>query len=419
MRYFTAGKRCRYLTHCVRLSVVPAVLWSSAADAQQAKYEAELQRQARVIEQLLSEIELLKKQQQKLAQAQQAASNPSRSAKKTPPADSPSQTARHESPPSSPPSPSPVGQTPPEPETDTRALPEATAGSNGVLIGKGRFAWETSLSYSYNDNNRVFLDAYSFIPALVVGLIDIRQIKRHSFIGSISGKYGLSDRWEVELKVPYVNRKDSQRSRPVSVGVSEDEIFNANGDGIGDVQFSTRYQLNNAGQGIIYVANLGVTFPTGTSPFDVEFVESAPGSVFPTELPTGSGYVSIQPGLSAIYPSDPGVFFGSVNYAWNDKINDDETGEVDAGDAIGLSFGLGLSLNERASMSVSYSHRHVLESQINNVDVDGSELDIGQLIIGYAFRYSAQTNINLSLAVGVTDDAQDIRLNVRVPVTVE
>lgn len=298
-------------------------------------------------------------------------------------------------------------------------MPESTAGSNGVLIGDGRFAWETSLSYSYNDNNRVFLDAYSFIPALVVGLIDIRQIKRHSFIGSVSGKYGLTDRWEVELKVPYVNRKDSQRSRPVSVGVSDDEIFNANGDGIGDVQLSTRYQLNEAGQGVIYVANLGVTFPTGTSPFDVEFVESTPGSVFPTELPTGAGYVSVQPGLSAIYPSDPGVFFGSLSYAWNDKIDDDQTGEVDAGDAIGLSFGLGLSLNERTSMSVSYSHKHVLESQINDVRIDGSELDIGQLIIGYAFRYSPLTNINVSLAVGVTDDAQDVRLNLRVPVTVE
>lgn len=421
MRYFAESKRSLYLTNCFKLAMVPVALLSSCAAAQEADYEAELNRQARVIEKLLMEIELLKTQQQKLAQAQASQRKHKKSSTTAPPL--PPQTQAQVAQPtnsknSSSPA-EPVGQTPPEPQADTRALPESTAGSNGVLIGDGRFAWETSLSYSYNDNNRVFLDAYSFIPALVVGLIDIRQIKRHSFIGSVSGKYGLTDRWEVELKVPYVNRKDSQRSRPVSVGVSDDEIFNANGDGIGDVQLSTRYQLNEAGQGVIYVANLGVTFPTGTSPFDVEFVESTPGSVFPTELPTGAGYVSVQPGLSAIYPSDPGVFFGSLSYAWNDKIDDDQTGEVDAGDAIGLSFGLGLSLNERTSMSVSYSHKHVLESQINDVRIDGSELDIGQLIIGYAFRYSPLTNINVSLAVGVTDDAQDVRLNLRVPVTVE
>ena len=49
--------------------------------------------------------------------------------------------------------------------------------------------------------------------------------------------------------------------------------------------------------------------------------------------------------------------------------------------------------------------------------IDGSQLDIGQLIIGYSFRYSLKTNISLSLAIGVTDDAQDTRLNFRLPVT--
>lgn len=286
-----------------------------------------------------------------------------------------------------------------------------------MLVGKGNFAWEASLSYSYTDNNRVFLDGYSFIPALVVGLIDIRQVKRHSYIGSISAKYGLTERWEFEVKVPYVGRNDMQRSRPVSIGVSDDEVFNASGEGLGDVQLSTRYQLNEAGRGIIYVANLVASFPTGTSPFDVEFVQSTPGAVFPTELPTGSGYMSIQPSVSAIYPTDPGVFFGNLSYAYNEKITDAETGKVDAGDGIGISFGLGLSLNERTSMSLSYSHKHVLKSKINDEKIDGSELDIGQLIIGYSFRYSPQTNINLSLGVGVTDDAQDVRLNLRLPMT--
>ena len=75
------------------------------------------------------------------------------------------------------------------------------------------------------------------------------------------------------------------------------------------------------------------------------------------------------------------------------------------------------SFNERTSMSLSYSHKHVLKSKINNMKIDGSQLDIGQLIIGYSFRYSLKTNISLSLAIGVTDDAQDTRLNFRLPVT--
>lgn len=374
------------------------------ADDPPRSYQQELERQGKLIEQLQRELEALKK-----------AGPPTQSASRTVPPPPPAPVPKAPAIPAAKPTPDPVGQKPPQPEVaDTRALPENVSSGNGVLVGNGNFMWEASLSYSYNDNNRVFLDGYSFIPALVVGLIDIRQIKRHSFIGSVSTRYGLTDRWELEVKVPYVRRDDTQRSRPVSVGVSEDDVFEADGEGLGDVQVSTRYQLNEAGHGVIYVANLVASFPTGKSPFEVEFVQSTPGAVFPTELPTGSGYLSIQPGLSAIYPTDPGVFFGNFNYAYNDKTDDAETGEVDAGDGIGASFGLGVSLNARTSMSLSYSHKHVMESKINDEKIDGSELDIGQLIVGYSFRYTAQTNINMSLAVGVTDDAQDVRLNLRV-----
>tara|TARA_R110002012_G_scaffold180426_1_gene346248 strand:- start:722 stop:2047 length:1326 start_codon:yes stop_codon:yes gene_type:complete len=313
----------------------------------------------------------------------------------------------------------PVGQAPPKSSNaiDASAIPELGDTFSGVLSGKGTFVLEPSFGYSYTDNNRVFLDAFSFIPALVVGLIDLREIKRHSFIGSISARYGITERWEVDLKVPYLARSDSQRSRPVSVGVSEDEIFNADGHGLGDIEVSTRYQLNNPKDGgPIFVANLVATIPTGTSPFDVEFMQSTPGAVFPTELPTGSGYVSIQPSVTAIYATDPGVFFGNLSYGYN-MDTDEEVGNVDPGDSAGISFGLGVSLNERASMSLSYSHKHVLKSKINDIKIDGSQLDIGQLIIGYSFRYSPSTNVSLSLAIGVTDDAQDTRLNFRLPVT--
>ncbi|MEH6710990.1 MAG: transporter [Paraglaciecola polaris] len=311
----------------------------------------------------------------------------------------------------------PVGQAPPKNANpiEVNAIPNDNV--SGVLTGKGRLVLEPSIGYSYTDNNRVFLDAFSFIPALVVGLIDLREIKRHSFIGSVSARYGLTERWEVDLKIPYIGRNDSQRSRPVSIGVSEDEIFNASGHGLGDIELSTRYQLNApVDGGPIYVANLVATIPTGTSPFEVEFMQSTPGAVFPTELPTGSGYVSIQPSLTAIYATDPGVFFGNISYGYN-MDTDEDVGNVDPGDSAGVSFGLGVSLNERASMSLSYSHKHVLKSKINEMKIDGSQLDIGQLIIGYSFRYSEQTNISLSLAIGVTDDAQDTRLNFRLPVT--
>jgi len=311
----------------------------------------------------------------------------------------------------------PVGKAPPKSTARIEELPNVSTNVNSVLTKAGTLIIEPAIGYVYSDNNRVFLEGYSFLPAIVVGIIDIREIKRHSFIASIGTRYGLTERWEFGLKLPYIARKDTQRSRPISEAVSADEIFNANGNDIGDVELSTRFQLNSGiAGGPIYVANLVATIPTGTSPFDVEYVESTSGSVFPTELPTGSGYFSVQPSLTAIYPTDPGVLYGNLSYGYNMK-TDEKIGKVDPGDSIGLSWGLGLSLNERTSISLGYSHKHVLESKINGVKIDGSELDIGQLNIGYSFNYSPKTNINVSLNVGVTDDAPDVRLDFRLPIT--
>ena len=211
----------------------------------------------------------------------------------------------------------PVGKAPPKKPTriDVSAIPKLSTNVSGVLTKSGTLIIEPRIGYSYTDSNRVFLDAYSFLPALVVGLIDLREIKRHTIIGSIGTRYGLTDRWEVDLKFSYIARNDNQRSRPISIGVSENSIFTASGNDIGDIELSTRYQLNSgADGGAIYVFNLVATIPTGTSPFDVEYVESTPGAIFPTELPTGSGYYSIQPSLTAIYATDPGVLFGNLSY---------------------------------------------------------------------------------------------------------
>ncbi|MEF3076599.1 transporter [Methylobacter sp. Wu1] len=314
----------------------------------------------------------------------------------------------------------PVGEAPPQTKEKARPpeLPRLSETVGGVLTRKGNLVFEPSLEYSYIDNNRVFLDAYTF-PAITVGLIDIRQIKRHSFIGNLGARYGITDRLELEFKAPYVYREDTQRSRPADSGAGIDETFNATGTDIGDLEFAARYQLSGGSGGWpILVGNLVATVPTGTSPFDVEYAmaQGVAGAQFPTELPTGVGYFSIQPSITAMYPSDPAVFFGNISYSYNAETSE-AVGNFDPGDAVGLSFGMGFGLNERSSFSLGYSHKHVFRSDINGAPVSDSELDIGQLLVGYSFKYTPKTTLNLSLGIGTTDDSQDVKLNVRVPMT--
>lgn len=315
----------------------------------------------------------------------------------------------------------PVGQAPPETKEEPRPpeMPRLSDTVGGVLTRKGKIVLEPTLEYSFSSNNRVFLDAFTFLPAIAVGLIDVRQVDRHHLMAGINARYGVTDRFEVEVKIPYRFRFDEQRSRPVSIGAGIDETFNASGNNIGDIEFAGRYQMNSGvGGWPILVGNFLATIPTGKSPFDVKFVQAqgVPGALFPTEVPTGAGFFSFQPSITALYPTDPAVFFANLGYNYNASTNED-IGKVDPGDAVGLTFGMGFGINERSSFNLGYSHRHAFNSRIRGDKLEGSQLDIGQFLMGYAFKYSPQTTFNLSLAVGTTDDAQDVRLNFRAPMT--
>jgi hypothetical protein len=315
----------------------------------------------------------------------------------------------------------PVGQAPPETKKQRPPeIPRLSQTVGGVLTRKNNLVFEPSILYSYYDNNRVFLDAYTLLPAIAIGLIDVRQIKQHTLMGNLGLRYGLTDRLELELRFPYVYRTQEQRARPLDLSPADvDRVFDTNGSDIGDIQFAGRYQLNSGSGGWpIFLANMVATVPTGKSPFDIPqiYATGIPGFNFPAELPTGVGFFSAQPSITALYPTDPAVFFGNIGYNYNAETSTD-AGDFDPGDAIGISFGLGFGINERASFSLGYSHRHIFDSQFEGADIVGSSVDIGQLLVGYSYKYSKRTTHNLSLSIGTTTDAPDVTLEYRVPMT--
>lgn len=83
----------------------------------------------------------------------------------------------------------PVGEAPPQSTEPQRPpeMPRLSDAVGGVLTPKGKFVVEPSLEYAFIDNNRVFLDAFTFLPAIAVGLIDLRQFDRHTLIGALGG----------------------------------------------------------------------------------------------------------------------------------------------------------------------------------------------------------------------------------------
>lgn len=321
----------------------------------------------------------------------------------------------------------PVGQAPRKPAENRPPEVAPIFEQPGVLTPRGKWVLEPSLQYSYSSTNRVALIGYTIIPAITIGVIDVREVNSASLVGALTTRYGLTNRLEFELKIPYVYRNDDSVTRPFNQGTAQDTVFNAKGYGLGDIEMALRYQFNNGGYNRpYYVGSLRFKTRTGKDPFDVPYSQasSAATGMLQEELPTGSGFYGIQPGLTVIYPSDPAVFFGGVNYLWNIKRNVDKTvagtyiGTVDPGDAFGFNMGMGLALNDRASFSIGYEHTVIGKTRFDGEPAPGAtSVQLGTLLLGYAYRYSPTTSYNLTVGAGLTQDTPDVQITLRAPVT--
>jgi hypothetical protein len=337
-----------------------------------------------------------------------------------------------------PPSPQPIngGNAVGRPPSEASRAPQVAPifESPGVLTPRGKLVFEPSIQYGYSSSNRVALVGYTVIPALLIGLLDVREVKRNTTTAAATFRYGFNNRFELEAKVPYVYRSDSTVSRELFTGSATERAFDTSGKAIGDVELGGRYQLNDGGiEKPYYIAGLRLKSRTGRDPFQVVtdcaqrcVGENVTGTGLPLDLPTGSGFYSLQPSLTWLLPSDPAIFFGSFSYTHNFKRSNvyrtvrngekEFLGDVKPGDVFGFNFGMGLALNEKASFSIGYDHNSVGRTKQGGQVLPGSvRIQLGTLLLGYSYRLSDQRTLNVSVGAGLTRDTPDVTLMLRMP----
>ncbi len=303
----------------------------------------------------------------------------------------------------------------------------------GVLTQPGQYVLEPSVQYGYSSSNRVALVGYTVIPALLIGLIDVREVKRNTVTGALAARFGVTKRLELEVRAPYVYRSDATVSREIFQGAANESVFSSSGRHMGDLEIGARYQLNDGGvDKPFYIGALRLKSRTGTSPFEVvtdcaqRCVGNTTGTGLPLDLPSGSGFYSLQAGLTMLYPSDPAVFFGSVTYMHNFPRNDvsrtvlngaqEYLGRIAPGNVLGFNFGMGLALNEKSSFSIGYDHSSIARTLINGQPAAGSvRTQLATLLLGYSYRLSNTTSLNVSVGAGLTRDTPDVSLTIRLP----
>lgn len=325
-----------------------------------------------------------------------------------------------------------VGEAPPQ-----LAMPEvAVLGEMGSIVTRqGQVTGELQVDYTRADRNRALFRGIEVVESVLIGTFDINESRQDVLTASAGLRYGLSDRFEVGVRVPFVYRSDASILAPVA-GTSGDPAAtvdnSAKGRGIGDVEFLARYQLTTARRNLpFFIANLQVVAPTGESSFDVP--RDSLGRAL--RAATGGGFWSVSPGVTAILPSDPAVLFGTLSYNRNFARDVDTqippviVDRVDPGDSLAASVGIGVSLNQRTSFNLGYAHSWVFgtdtrtrliepgPTDMGPVTTTSRNLQIGRLLLGVTYRLDDRSSVNWSVEVGATRDAPDVRTTLRIPIT--
>jgi hypothetical protein len=310
-----------------------------------------------------------------------------------------------------------VGEAPraPEPAREAAAIPQNV----GVLTPPRQLILDPSIEYVRTSNNRLIFRGVEIVAGVQVGVIEATDVARDTAVATIAARYGLTNRLEVEARIPYVYRHD-RFSTVARADPDFDPDREEQNHRLGDVEIGARYQLNSGRGGApIFVANARVKPPTGLGPYDVEFDRFG----VPVELATGSGFWGAEGGVTMLYPSDPAIIYGNLTYLHNfardiDKeVADILVGRVEPGASIGAAVGFGLSLNPRFSVSLGYSHNYIFptKTEIGSTTQKSRTLQVGSLQLGWSFRLLNKLTLNNSYEFGVTSDAPDVRIMLRAP----
>ncbi len=294
----------------------------------------------------------------------------------------------------------------------------------GVLTPRGTLTLEALLTASHTSSNRFFFQGVEIVDAVLIGAIEATESRRNYISPQIGARYGITNRMEASVKVPFVYRDDRVESTIISQNPETPGeptyLQNIDGTGIGDIEFGIQYQLNDGKEGWPFlVANLRAKSNTGKGPYEVDRNDVG----IETELPTGSGFWSVEPSMTFIYQTDPAVFFTNLGYTWNiardvnAAVGNSLIERVNPGDTISASVGVGFALNETFSMSMGYQHNYIFgtKSVINGTNVSSQDFQVGSLLFGMSLGLGESTGLSMSVAVGVTEESPDVEFTLRVP----
>jgi hypothetical protein len=310
----------------------------------------------------------------------------------------------------------PVGQAPPSQPPPAVALP---TGIN-ALTPAGHLVYEAGVDYQRSSSKLFEFEGVQILNTFLIGIIQSNTTANDAVIDWNNFRYGILPRLEAEIDVPYVYRTLQSTTNIPQTNNQASITNHLSGWGIGDVDGILRYQITSgrAGEPIV-IGNMEVKSDTGLGPYGVRFNSFGVAS----NLPVGSGFWAVQPSLSVIYPSDPVVIFGNIGYLHsfgydiNKIVGGIPVGLVQPGDALSGTLGFSFALNTHFSYSLGFIDNYFFDTQsvLGNKKFFTSNLEAAQLLVGGSYRLTKHLTLNMNLEFGVTPDAPNTTVTIRLP----
>ncbi len=285
-----------------------------------------------------------------------------------------------------------------------------------ILLPQGTMQIEPTFEWTHFSDNRVAIGGFTLFEALVIGTVRVDSLDRDILSASVSARYGLFDRLQAEIRVPYIYRRDREI---LAVGSGSERGRTISGSDIGDIEGSVSWQafLGDGAWPAVILKVRGKS-RTGKDSFEIETESVGAGSeIRLKEPPTGSGFYSVTPGFTLVWKTDPVVLFMGSNYSYNFERKIRDGLDIDPGDTIEAFAGLNVALNERISINMAFINSFTRSSRNNGSKVRGTDATDSRISLGTSIGLSSNLSLLISAAIGLTEESPDLQFTFSLPFT--
>lgn len=271
-----------------------------------------------------------------------------------------------------------------------RALERSLTRDGALLLPSGVLEIEPRLVYARQEDTT---------PSFVMsgGSVVASETERNSdsLTASLLLRLGLPGDTQLEVGLPYRWRRVDTVT---NIGFSPAQASTEHGAGRGDVRITLAKALLREQSGQPDVI--------GRLTLDNDSGETTDNGV-----PLGGGFKEVQSALTFIKRQDPVVFIGGLSYQ-----HAFEKESVQPGSLLAGNFGSYIALNPQTSLSLQLSLASQKPAKVDGEPIPGSERLLGSLVVGGSSLVGRGTLLNVSLGVGLTDDADDFTVSLSLPV---